>query len=152
MDSKIEQYKILWELFNQEMHRFWLRYNVLIGIQIAVIVTVIKTLGDELKEISILVTFLLIMLSIVTDQIVLRTIKIYKFNLRNIKEFEENNSEFDLLTTNNNFESLESPYAYHLARWITVTLVIIWIGYGIYQISDYLELIAIKTTTNNGYK
>lgn len=138
MDNKIEQYKILWDLFNQEMHRFWLRYNILIGIQIAVIVTIIKTLGDDFKELSIGVTLFLIMLSVVTDKIVSRAIEIYKFNLKNIKEFETDNKEFNLLTKNDNFEKLKSPYAYHLARWITRSLKIIWSLYFIIQLYYYL--------------
>jgi len=141
MDEKIEQYKILWDLFNQEMQRFWLRYNVLIGIQIAVIVTILNSLtkNGEIDIYSILLIILiLLMLSIITDGIVTRAIKIYKFNLKNIKKFENNHKKFNLLTKDN-FDKLIDPHAYYLARWLTRTLLIVWIGYIIYVLFEHFK-------------
>lgn len=138
----IEKYKILWAAFDNEMGRFWQRYNILISIQI-IAISLFKLTETTTVEplVQIFIYFALSLFSFITFLIVQRAIDVYKFNLRMIKDYEEANSHFVLLTkeTTNHVDVME-PTAYYYARIIPIVLFVAWFSIMTYQICDVYKL------------
>lgn len=135
MDAKIEQYKILWTAFENEMGRFWQRFNILISIQL-IAISLFKLTDNGIVNpiVSIFLFFILSLFSFITFLIVTRAITIYKFNLKKIEEFEIDNTEFTILTKDNVTDFLR-PLAYYYAIILPIVLFLAWSVAMFYQIT-----------------
>ncbi len=150
MNVIIEQYKILWESLNHEMNRFWNRYNVLLGIQIAIIVTVVKSLletSNDNNEFIVFVYLFLCLLSFVTCAIVERAIAVYEFSYKQICAYEKRNKNngVDLiteadLTSEARTIDISVPRAYQIALVIPVMLFVGWALAFMYEITILLKI------------
>ena len=138
----MRKYKILWAAFDNEMGRFWQRYNILISIQIIAISLFKLTETTSVKPlIQIFIYFALSLFSFITFLIVQRAIDVYKFNLRMIKSFEDDYSDFELLTKGKTHRvDIMEPTAYYYARILPIILFTAWFCIMIYQICDVYEL------------
>ena len=152
MSTKIELYKILWEQLNGELSRFWSRFNVLLGIQLAFVVTLFKPMIENQNKDTVLwaVYLFLTVLSGVTLAIVNRAIKTYEFTFQAIMKFEKENKDnginliTDLATgikknSHEKFVDLSNPMAYKFARIIPVITGIVWSILFIFTIYNLIE-------------
>ncbi len=138
----VEKYKILWSAFDNEMGRFWQRYNILISIQIVAVSLFKLTETTAVKPlVQIFIYFALSVFSFITFLIVQRAIDVYKFNLRMIEKFEDDYIDFKLLTKEmkNNVDIME-PTAYYYARILPIVLFVAWFSIMTYQICDVYNI------------
>lgn len=89
-ETYLEQYKILWSTFNSEMQRFWVRFNILIGIEVAAGYGMLKLWPDlSGEDITKWAVFLLMsVFSVITCLIVWRAITVYQLLGATIRELE----------------------------------------------------------------
>lgn len=143
-EKLIEQYKIIWDTFNRETERFWNRFNVLIGVQIAVSIAILSPI---LAKDNIIINFMaygfLLLLSVITTFILNRAIKIYELQINLIKHFEDNNEGFEILSMINCNKDLEinTPYAYKIARVVPDFLIICWAVVLLLEVFEAFQLL-----------
>ena len=132
--SRLEQYKILWDTLNGEMQRFWMRFNILIGIEVAVygMLQLWPNLnGDESAKWK--VSFLMLVFSVITCFIVKRAISVYKLLVLAIQELEytSNNNLFlvsviQKVARKHHLLDLNKPRSMWLAFTIALIFSIFW--------------------------
>ena len=89
--STLEQYKVLWDTFNQEMQRFWFRFNILIGLELVAFFGFSTKLAEFRQNLEIFLVGLLMLafFSWITVAIVWRAIQVYELLASLLLRFEE---------------------------------------------------------------
>jgi len=134
--SYLKQYKILWDTFNSEMQRFWTRFNILIGIEVAAGYGILKLLpdlsGHELAKGA--VFLLMSVFSIITCLIVWRAISVYELLGLAILEVEnESNNRLFLagalqkIALKNQMSDLGTPHSMWYSLIIAVIFTLFWL-------------------------
>lgn len=135
-ESYLEQYKILWDTFNSEMQRFWMRFNILIGIEVAAAYGMLKLwpiLSDD-KLAKWAVFLLMSVFSVITCLIVWRAISVYELLGWSIKKLEDtSNDKFFLVGTieevalEHHVSNLGTPHSMCFALIIATIFSIFWL-------------------------
>ncbi len=138
----IEKYKILWAAFDNEMGRFWQRYNILFSIQIVAVSLFKLTETATVKPLVLIaICSVLSLLSLITVLIVKRAIDVYKINLEMITKFENDHSDFKLLTKEmkNPVDKL-SPKSYDYALILPFVLFVFWAIFVFFKICEVYNI------------
>lgn len=134
--SYIEQYKILWDTFNSEMQRFWMRFNILIGIEVAAGYGMLKLWPDlNGEEYAKWTVFLLMsVFSVITCLIVWRAISVYELLGFAIKELEDASNDrlflvgaIQNVALKHHMSDLGTPHSMWLAIVIAAIFSIFWL-------------------------
>lgn len=97
----IAQYKILWELLESELGRFWLCYNILSVLKVATVASVVAIFRariDGAQAIDVIFIAVLILLLLCTVSILLnyRAQFVYGLLLQTIRKFERESRELSI--------------------------------------------------------
>ena len=137
----IEQYKILWELLESELKRFWLGFHILSVLKIASITGIFGFLkiGNNKLEIDILwaaVIFVLILLSIINILLNYRAQLLYSIISKSIKTIEKKDKHLCITETISDLSdgniSENTPHAMHIANILPIVVLNISLISGYY--------------------
>lgn len=137
----MDQYKLLWDLLQQETSRFWAKFNILLTIQIALSIGMIQwTKGDDGLR-PIVETFLyvlLLLLNFITFKLVQHTIEAHDMITSRILKFEENDSSLKIVrcSTAEDVRQFCSNYSFRLVKMIPVVLLVVWVCVLLKQLVD----------------
>jgi hypothetical protein len=142
-DYFFEQYKILWDTFNGELQRFWVRFNVLISLELAGFYIFMKELAIFKSNEAIFGLSLLIMtsFSLLIVLIVWRAIGVYKLLVKLINEFEVESNEtvylissMKRLSDRENIDNTSAPKQMYYALNIAFFFFIGWFFSLLYKL------------------
>jgi len=152
-DNYWEHYKLVFEAFNGEMNRFWLRFNVLTGLEVVAFYAFLK-LDPLLTKEPLVFRFMLLFMvffSILVFLIVWRAQDVYKILALLLVEIEEESegkyfliSASKRLGEEHNIPSFKKPMAMYFASMISFIISIFWIFALLYVVMNPVNPIQKK--------
>lgn len=125
-----DQYLKAWDLFNSELNRFWVRFNVFMGAQFliaAALGTNHRWLQDS-PQVGAVLWLLLVMLSLFTVSVVNACRQIADGILRTIYELEQKDASFILLRTYDRHRTNPHGAVLGPCHLLARVLFLIWVG------------------------
>lgn len=137
-EDLLEQYKLAVGSWNQEMQRFWFRFNILVGLELVALIGLVAKYEDIKKHPFIVGIFLVVMVvySLLTLAIVRHGIKVYKNIVSVLTAIEERSDErlfLIQLFLAQPFPT-KDPQGMWYGFWIQAALTGVWLVVGVYEI------------------
>ena len=156
-DVYLEQYKIVWELVQSELRRFWVGFHVLSVLKVAMLSVVssifrIDTIEDFYRVIIVICTsFFVIILAGINIKLNKRAQNIYKDCLESIIWFEKkipqlSITELIVQSGHSDLKKNSNPVAMEIANWLPICILIISLLVLFYNL--YVFIISMTVLSN----